>query len=79
MNHLKFQLLVLFVLAALLSSAQTKKEKWKGQAPIKKVSTLTRPIQYQLKKTYDLGEGIYCSNEFAGARLNLESACLFNL
>ncbi len=43
---------------------------WKGQDPIKKVSTRTRPIQQQVKMTYDLGEGIYCSNQFQGARLN---------
>lgn len=51
-------------------SCLPKEKKWKGQATIKKVSTLTRPIQYQLKKTYDLGNGIFCSNEFDGARLN---------
>lgn len=44
--------------------------KWKGQEPIKKVSTKTVPVQYQLKKTYSLGNGIYCSNNFEGARLN---------
>lgn len=43
---------------------------WKGQAPLKKVSTRTRPIQQQIKKTYDLGQGIYASNQFEGARLN---------
>ncbi|MBN1650313.1 MAG: hypothetical protein JW857_03225 [Bacteroidales bacterium] len=43
---------------------------WKGQEPIQRVSTLTKPIQLQLKKTFDLGDGIYCSNEFDGARLN---------
>jgi hypothetical protein len=43
---------------------------WKGQAPIQRVSTLTKPIQLQVKKTFDLGQGIYCSNDFDGARLN---------
>jgi len=53
-----------------------KDTKWKGQEPIKKVSTLTLPIQYQLKKTFSLGNGIYCSNDFEGARMN--GVCLTN-
>lgn len=64
-----FTILILLSTSSLLWSCK-KDSKWKGQDPIKKVSTLTRPIQYQLKKTYSLGNGIYCSNEFAGARLN---------
>jgi hypothetical protein len=43
---------------------------WKGQEPLKKLSTKTRPVQYQLKKTWNLGKGIFCSNEFDAARLN---------
>jgi hypothetical protein len=35
-----------------------------------KVNTQIVPVQEQVKKTYDLGMGIYSSNEFAGARLN---------
>jgi hypothetical protein len=58
------------LLASLFLFSCKKDTKWKGQEPIKKVSTLTRPIQYQLKKTFALGNGIYCSNEFAGARMN---------
>lgn len=70
MHNLKiFIILILLSTASLLWSCK-KDTKWKGQEPIKKVSTLTRPIQYQLKKTFSLGNGIYCSNEFAGARLN---------
>jgi cytosolic carboxypeptidase protein 6 len=53
-----------------LASCGIKDSKWKGQAPLKKVDTNTRPIQFQLKKTYEPGPGIYLSNEFAGARLN---------
>ena len=70
MKTIKLGLLIFLASVALCSSGQTKKEKWKGQAPIIKVSTATRPIQYQLKKTFDVGNGIYCSNEFDGARLN---------
>ncbi|WP_167619722.1 M14 family metallopeptidase [Maribellus sediminis] len=54
----------------LLASCGIKDTKWKGQAPLERVETATRPIQYQLKKTYAVGDGIYLSNEFAGARLN---------
>ncbi len=43
---------------------------WKGQAPIVVVPTTTLPIQKQNKGVFDLGKGIYCSNEFEGARLN---------
>ncbi len=43
---------------------------WKGQGPLVKVSTKTRPIQKQIKMTYHLDDGIYVSNEFQGARLN---------
>lgn len=70
MNQLKITTLVLFSILFFTVNAQNKKEKWKGQAPIQKVNTSTRPIQYQLKKTYDLGKGIFLSNEFEGARLN---------
>jgi len=62
--------LLLVIIIALFWSCQPKDTKWAGQAPIEKVSTLTRPIEYQLKKIYDLGNGIYCSNEFTGARMN---------
>jgi hypothetical protein len=44
--------------------------KWKGQEPLQKVITKTRPVQYQLKKIWNLGNGIFCSNEFDAARLN---------
>ncbi len=43
---------------------------WKGQEPIRKVSTLTVPIQLQHKGIYDLAQGVFCSNDFEGARLN---------
>ena len=44
--------------------------KWKGQDAMLKVNTQIVPIQEQVRKTYDLGNGIYGSNEFDGARLN---------
>ncbi|MEM6379309.1 MAG: M14 family zinc carboxypeptidase, partial [Bacteroidota bacterium] len=45
-------------------------QKWQGQAPIRIVPTNTLPIQRQYLGTYNLGNGIYASNEFDGARLN---------
>lgn len=44
--------------------------RWGGQDYIQKVNTQALPVQLQVKKTFDLGNGIYCSNDFAGARLN---------
>ncbi|MCF8378051.1 MAG: hypothetical protein K9H49_00655 [Bacteroidales bacterium] len=43
---------------------------WKGQGPIKKVSTETVPIQLQYKGVFDLGDGVFISNDYDGARLN---------
>ena len=70
MKNLKILSILFLFLTPTLFLTCKKDTKWKGQEPIKKVSTLTRPIQYQLKKMYSLGNGIYCSNEFNGARLN---------
>ncbi|MBT3207645.1 MAG: hypothetical protein HN704_07555 [Bacteroidetes bacterium] len=56
------------ILTCLLFSC--KDSRWGGQSPLKKVSTHNQPIQQQLKTTFDIGNGIYASNEFAGARLN---------
>ncbi len=63
---------ILFGLFLIISTIWSCKQdtQWKGQDPIERVSTYTKPIQLQLKKTFDLGKGIYCSNEFDGARLN---------
>jgi len=43
---------------------------WEGQEPVKKVSTETVPIQLQYRGTFDLGDGMYMSNKFEGARMN---------
>lgn len=64
-----FAWIVLILVSFLFSYCKTD-TKWKGQEPLQKVSTKTRPVQYQLKKTWNLGNGIFCSNEFAAARLN---------
>ncbi len=43
---------------------------WEGQEQVKRVSTQTVPIQLQYRGTFDLGKGLFVSNEFEGARLN---------
>lgn len=70
LKNLKFPTLLLFFSSILFFFSCSRSTVWKGQGPLKKVSTRTRPIQQQVKMTYDLGDGIYCSNEFQGARLN---------
>lgn len=65
--------IVTWTLLNLLSCKQQEvetSEKWKGQAPIQRVSTRTKPIQLQWKGVFDLGSGMYCTNDFAGGRLN---------
>jgi len=58
----------LLLIAALWSCKRN--AQWEGQEPVKKVSTETVPIQLQYRGTFDLGAGMYMSNEFEGARLN---------
>jgi len=60
--------LVIMTISLLWSCKQ--ETQWEGQKPIKKVSTQTVPIQLQYKGTFDLGKGVFISNEFEGARLN---------
>ena len=43
---------------------------WKGQAPIRVVETYTLPIQKQQIGTFELGDSIFATNDFTGARLN---------
>ncbi|MEL6655323.1 MAG: M14 family metallopeptidase [Bacteroidota bacterium] len=45
-------------------------QQWAGQAPIRIIPTNTLPIQKQQLGVFDLGEGVYASNDFVGARLN---------
>ncbi len=60
-----FLILLFLFLAACKQGTQ-----WEGQESVKRVSTLTVPIQLQYKGTFDLGKGGFISNEFDGARLN---------
>ncbi len=63
--------MVFFFLGSVVLSAQDqKKEQWKGQGTIQRVNTRSVPVQLQYKTIFDLGNGIYCSNNFDGARMN---------
>ncbi|GAB5554053.1 MAG: M14-type cytosolic carboxypeptidase [Saprospiraceae bacterium] len=64
-----FSKLLLLICIISLNQAVAQK-KWEGQGPINVVKTNTLPIQRQYVSTFDLGEGIYASNDFTGARLN---------
>ncbi len=66
----KFISIFSFTLLGLLSLSCNQDTQWKGQDPIKKVDTHTLPIQLQYKGIFDVGDAIYLSNEFVGARLN---------
>jgi len=70
MRQNKNSLFITFIPFLLLFLSCDQDKQWKGQDPIQKVDTHTVPIQLQWKGIYDLGEGIYMSNEFVGARLN---------
>ena len=68
--HMKYlkpaYILVLFIsLSACKSTAQ-----WEGQGPIQIIETEDQPISYQAKQTWDVGNGIFLSNQFEGARVN---------
>ncbi|MEL6274747.1 MAG: M14 family metallopeptidase [Bacteroidota bacterium] len=66
-KSINWPLVLLVLLTAWSCKTSTK---WGGQAPIRIVPTTTLPIQKQHIGIFDLGEGIYASNAFTGARLN---------
>lgn len=66
----RFYLTYLLVLFMLVNWSCKRETQWEGQKPIEKVSTQTVPIQLQYKGTFDLGDGVFISNDFEGARLN---------
>jgi hypothetical protein len=67
MNILK-KIFIFLPLGIMISCKST--SQWEGQGPIQIISTESKAIQTQEKKTFDLDKGIYISNEFEGARLN---------
>ncbi len=70
-DNRKLRILIVWLAGlALLVSCGPKDTKWKGQGPIQVVDTHTRPIEFQLKSTFEVDKGIFFSNDFDGARLN---------
>lgn len=67
---IKLKVLFVCVFFCSLLTTCVSNKKWAGQGPIQVVPTQTLPIQKQWKGVFDLGEGIYLSNQFDGARLN---------
>lgn len=70
MNKYNFKKWFLCVSGFLLLGACKTNEQWEGQGEITKVNTETVPVQLQHKGVFDLGNGIYATNDFDGARLN---------
>lgn len=63
--------IALFIILLVTGFGSCKRAKqWEGQEPVKKVNTETVPVQLQYKGIFDLGSGIYLSNNFEGARMN---------
>jgi len=57
------------LLSILLWSCNREKQ-WEGQEPVKKINTESVPVQLQYKGVFDLGNGVFVTNNFEGARLN---------
>jgi murein tripeptide amidase MpaA len=67
------KLLSIFLFLTLLLSAfgQDSRPVFQGQPPVEPVSTVSRPIEKQEKKTFEFSaDEVYFSNQFDGARLN---------
>lgn len=70
MSFHQFKKITYFTCLFFLIVACDADKKWSGQGPIKTVPTDDRPIQFQHKSTFDLGAGVFVSNDFDGGRLN---------
>lgn len=64
------RLFLVVVFAFLFSCKSQQPEQWEGQGEITRVVTNRVPIQPQYKGIFSIGNGIYASNDFEGARLN---------
>jgi hypothetical protein len=64
-RYTHFWILILIFFGSCKSSAQ-----WEGQGPIQIIPTESTKIQIQEKQVFQLGKGVYFSNQFEGARLN---------
>lgn len=60
-----FWILILIFLGSCKSTSQ-----WEGQGPIQIIPTESTKIQIQEKQVFEVGKGVYFSNQFEGARLN---------
>lgn len=67
MKSLKPIITVFFL--GLIISCKTSAQ-WEGQGPIQIIPTESKEIQIQKKQIFELGNGVYFSNQFEGARLN---------
>lgn len=70
LNHKINHSLLLILLAFVITTSCKTNKQWEGQGEIQKVNTQTVPVQRQYRDIFDLGNGIYATNEFDGARLN---------
>ncbi|EAZ79160.1 M14 family metallopeptidase [Algoriphagus machipongonensis] len=59
-----FYLLLIFLYSCKSTS------QWEGQGPIQIIPTESKEINLQERRTFDLENGLYFSNQFEGARLN---------
>ena len=69
-NSNKLLYFLLSINLFLFFNACKSNKQWEGQGEIKKIVTKTVPVAKQYKGTFNVGEDIYISNDFAGARIN---------
>ena len=71
MSNTKINFRIILISLGFLVTVSCKTNKqWEGQGEIQKVNTQTVPVNFQFKDVFDVGNGIYVSNNFEGARLN---------
>lgn len=68
-SKINYRIILISLAFVITTSCKTNKQ-WEGQGEIQEVNTQTVPVNFQFKDVFDLGKGIYASNEFDGARLN---------
>jgi hypothetical protein len=61
-------IIIVFFLGLIISCKSS--AQWEGQGPIQIIPTESKEIQTQEKKVFEVGKGVYLSNQFEGARLN---------
>jgi len=68
-TKINYRIILVFISFVITVSCKTNKQ-WQGQGEIQSVNTQTVPVSVQFKDVFNLGKGIFVSNEFDGARLN---------